>query len=139
MPPSPPLLQLLPPLQELAHAVQLRAAARAAAGAPLPAPGAPLLQLPAAPGDAWLDLYSSNALSRVGGGGSAAAARRMKPIPRRLIVDVREFMSTLPAVLHGQGFELVPITLEVRRGRGGNSWEQSAAGRSCMLHAPGCV
>ncbi|MEW5320262.1 MAG: hypothetical protein WDW38_011346 [Sanguina aurantia] len=38
--------------------------------------------------------------------------QRKKPM-RRLVVDVREFMSSLPAVLHQQGFELVPVTLEV--------------------------
>jgi ERCC4-type nuclease len=32
-----------------------------------------------------------------------------------VVVDVREFMSGLPAVLHQQGFTLTPITLEVRR------------------------
>lgn len=29
------------------------------------------------------------------------------------MVDVREFMSHLPAVLHQQGLELIPVTLEV--------------------------
>ena len=29
------------------------------------------------------------------------------------MVDVREFMSHLPAVLHQQGMELIPVTLEV--------------------------
>eukprot|EP00891_Asterochloris_glomerata_P002772 jgi/Astpho2/2772/gw1.00050.23.1_t len=33
--------------------------------------------------------------------------------PKRLIVDMREFMSHLPAVLHQQGLEIVPVTLEV--------------------------
>ena len=32
----------------------------------------------------------------------------------RVVVDVREFMSALPAVLHGQGMEVVPVTLEAR-------------------------
>ena len=35
-------------------------------------------------------------------------------MPVRVVVDVREFMSHLPAVLHQQGFEVVPVTLEVR-------------------------
>ena len=35
-------------------------------------------------------------------------------MPVRIVVDVREFMSHLPAVLHQQGFEIVPVTLEVR-------------------------
>jgi ERCC4-type nuclease len=34
-------------------------------------------------------------------------------VPHKLVVDVREFMSGLPAVLHTQGFKLTPITLEV--------------------------
>ena len=39
-----------------------------------------------------------NALTRQGGRGAAAA----KSAPRRVIVDVREFMSSLPCVLHQQ-------------------------------------
>lgn len=41
------------------------------------------------------------------------AGRRNRPVPHKLVVDVREFMSGLPAVLHTQGFKLTPITLEV--------------------------
>jgi hypothetical protein len=41
------------------------------------------------------------------------AGRRSRAVPHRLVVDVREFMSGLPAVLHTQGFKLTPITLEV--------------------------
>ncbi|MEW5305380.1 MAG: hypothetical protein WDW36_007923 [Sanguina aurantia] len=69
--------------------------------------------VPRGPGvsaDLWLDLYGQNALTRVAGGRAPAAAK--KPM-RRLVVDVREFMSSLPAVLHQQGFELIPVTLEV--------------------------
>ena len=40
------------------------------------------------------------------------ASRRAEP--KRLIVDMREFMSHLPAVLHQQGLDIVPVTLEVR-------------------------
>lgn len=32
---------------------------------------------------------------------------------RRVIVDVREFRSKLPCVLHSAGFEICPVTLEV--------------------------
>jgi ERCC4-type nuclease len=39
----------------------------------------------------------------------------MRPVPHKLVVDVREFMSGLPAVLHSQGFKLTPMTLEVRK------------------------
>ena len=35
-------------------------------------------------------------------------------MPVRIVVDVREFMSHLPGVLHQQGFEIVPVTLEAR-------------------------
>jgi hypothetical protein len=38
-------------------------------------------------------------------------------VPVRIVVDVREFMSHLPGVLHQQGFEIVPVTLEVRTNR----------------------
>ena len=36
-----------------------------------------------------------------------------KPMPKRLVIDVREFMSSLPSVLHQQGLQIVPVTLEV--------------------------
>ena len=39
----------------------------------------------------------ANALTRVAGGRTGA-----RVAPRRIVVDVREFMSTLPAVLHQQ-------------------------------------
>lgn len=42
-----------------------------------------------------------------------AAGRRGRPVPHKVVVDVREFMSGLPAVLHTQGFKLTPTTLEV--------------------------
>lgn len=50
-----------------------------------------------------------NAISRRGGS-------RLTPrvIPKRVVVDVREFMSSLPSILYQQGLELVPLTLEVR-------------------------
>ncbi len=51
---------------------------------------------------------AANAITRRGG--------MMKPKgkqPRRLVVDVREFMSSLPSVLHQQHMEVVPVTLEV--------------------------
>lgn len=75
----------------------------------LPPPGA----APAAgvTPDMWLDLYSANAVTRAGGGGRGANAR---PVPRYLVVDVREFGAALPNVLHAQGFYLTPVTLEVR-------------------------
>lgn len=52
---------------------------------------------------------SSNALTRQAGGRvQHAVSDRVK-----IVVDVREFMSSLPAVLHAQGLELVPVTLEI--------------------------
>ena len=44
-----------------------------------------------------------------GPGGMGLASRARK----RVVVDMREFMSTLPSTLHLQGLELVPCTLEV--------------------------
>lgn len=42
-----------------------------------------------------------------------AGGRASKPTPCRVVVDVREFMSSLPSVLHQQGMQLVPMQLEV--------------------------
>lgn len=52
---------------------------------------------------------SLNSITRKGGG--QGAKNNMEKI--RLIVDVREFMSSLPAVLYSQGYSLIPVTLEV--------------------------
>jgi len=43
----------------------------------------------------------------------AGGRNAARDVPARVVVDVREFMSHLPAVLHQQGFEVVPVTLEV--------------------------
>ena len=43
----------------------------------------------------------------------AGGRQGQRPQPVRIVIDVREFMSHLPAVLHQQGFEVVPVTLEV--------------------------
>jgi len=45
---------------------------------------------------------------------SAGGRLSNKPVPKRLVIDVREFMSSLPSVLHQQGLQIVPVTLEVR-------------------------
>jgi hypothetical protein len=95
-------VQLLPPLAEKTQALQLQQR-NTGRNALAPGPHDPNSN------DLWLDVYSANALSRVGGLG-----RRLQPVPCKLVVDVREFMSGLPAVLHQQGFRLTPITLEVR-------------------------
>ncbi len=44
---------------------------------------------------------------------SAGGRLSTKPMPKRLVIDVREFMSSLPSVLHQQGLQIVPVTLEV--------------------------
>jgi DNA excision repair protein ERCC-4 len=44
-----------------------------------------------------------NAITRVAGRGAAP-----KALPRRLVVDMREFMSSLPAVLHQQVGSAIP-------------------------------
>eukprot|EP00884_Botryococcus_braunii_P016193 jgi/Botrbrau1/3257/Bobra.174_1s0029.1 len=51
---------------------------------------------------------SQNALTRRAGGRLSN-----RPLPRRVVVDMREFMSALPAVLHQQGLLVTPVTLEV--------------------------
>ena len=50
---------------------------------------------------------SANSITRKGGG----SATTMDKV--RLVVDMREFMSSLPAVLYAQAYNLVPVTLEV--------------------------
>lgn len=51
---------------------------------------------------------AGNALTRRAGGRLGERPERIK-----VIVDVREFMSPLPAVLHAKGLQVVPLTLEV--------------------------
>jgi len=56
----------------------------------------------------------ANESTRAGGGGAArAAAARAAAAASTVVVDVREFMSTLPSVLHRAGMTLAPATLEV--------------------------
>jgi hypothetical protein len=80
----------------------------------------------------WLDVYTQNRATRQagrwypGGGPAAGAPNRGGTrgalgggvVPHHVVVDVREFMSSLPSVLHQQGFRLTPVTLEVREGPG---------------------
>ena len=59
---------------------------------------------------------STSNLDRLSGRNASAHSggrQGQRPLPVRIVVDVREFMSHLPAVLHQQGFEVVPVTLEV--------------------------
>ena len=52
---------------------------------------------------------ANNAITRQGGGLLASARKKAGAI----IVDMREFSSNSPGVLHAHGFEIVPCTLEV--------------------------
>jgi len=52
---------------------------------------------------------SANTVTRKGGGRQSLSSSEKI----RVIVDVREFMSPFPAVLHYQGFHIIPVTLEV--------------------------
>lgn len=51
---------------------------------------------------------AANTLTRRAGGRIGS-----KLLPRRVVIDVREFRSSLPAVLYSKGMEVVPLTLEV--------------------------
>lgn len=86
---------------------------------PAPAQVDPGRRLPSTHADeaALLLGPAANALTRRGGLGRSA-----RPTPKRVVVDVREFASSLPSVLHQQGLEVVPLTLEV------SGWVLAAAG-----------
>ena len=47
--------------------------------------------------------------TRIAGGGRLAATAE----PPRVVVDVREFRSSLPSLLHGQNIEIIPCMLTV--------------------------
>ena len=70
-------------------------------------PGAPVLPLPqlAPRVDPSREVQALNT-RRAGGQLSV-------PTKLHLVVDVREFMSSLPSILHQSGFKLLPVTLEV--------------------------
>ena len=55
--------------------------------------------------------YSPAPSTRVGGG------LVKKTEPDKIVVDMREFRSALPSILHARGFQIVPVTLEVRASR----------------------
>ena len=69
---------------------------------------------------AGASLMHPDALAALPGVGQNAITRRAggrlsnKPQPKCVVIDVREFMGSLPAVLHQQGLQIVPVTLEVR-------------------------
>ncbi|KAK1286890.1 DNA repair endonuclease UVH1 [Acorus calamus] len=52
-------------------------------------------------------LVSHNSVTRKAGGRKAAESEM------KIIVDMREFMSSLPNVLHQKGMHIIPVTLEV--------------------------
>ena len=56
-----------------------------------------------------------------------------KPVAKRLVIDVREFMSSLPSVLHQQGLQIVPVTLEVSFASGCKSGCHSVARQHSRL------
>ncbi|ERN01076.1 hypothetical protein AMTR_s00002p00177430 [Amborella trichopoda] len=62
--------------------------------------------VPNTPGEPQ-SLISQNALTRKAGGRKAIEKET------QVIVDVREFMSSLPNVLHQKGMKIIPVTLEV--------------------------
>jgi DNA excision repair protein ERCC-4 len=43
----------------------------------------------------------------------AGGRRELSTVPSRVVVDMREFRSTLPSLLHGAGVMVVPATLTV--------------------------
>jgi len=88
--------------------------------------------------DVHLDVYTQNQLTRTGVGAGVVGSRN-RPAPRRLVVDVREFMAVLPGVLHRQGFYITPVTLEVRLREGGQGVLGGGGGTvvdTLWLHAP---
>lgn len=71
----------------------------------------------AAFGGAWrtskhaaVQLWQSHSSVAAGAGGRHLVG---KSVLRKVVVDVREFMSSLPAVLHQQALDVIPVTLEV--------------------------
>lgn len=54
----------------------------------------------------------NNAVTRQAGG-RLFALGNLRQERTKIVVDVREFMSSLPAVLYAQGFDIIPLTLEI--------------------------
>lgn len=46
-------------------------------------------------------------------GGSSITANEAEPELSKVIIDMREFRSELPSILHKRGFHIEPVTLEV--------------------------
>ncbi|KAL1894805.1 DNA repair protein RAD16 [Ceratocystis pirilliformis] len=58
------------------------------------------------------DRFLSRISTRIAGGGKLGPGAARK-IPPRVIVDIREFRSSLPPLLHGHGMDVVPCQLTV--------------------------
>jgi DNA excision repair protein ERCC-4 len=66
------------------------------------------LQADRRPNEDRSDDYLRTVSSRIAGGGKHARSD-----PPKVIVDVREFRSSLPSLLHAAGFIVVPLTLTI--------------------------
>ena len=66
------------------------------------------LQVDRRPNEDRADDFLRTVNSRIAGGGKHARAE-----PPKVIVDVREFRSSLPSLLHAAGFVVVPLTLTI--------------------------
>ncbi|GAA5899699.1 ssDNA endodeoxyribonuclease RAD1 [Sporobolomyces salmoneus] len=60
------------------------------------------------PGDEDPEVLRTFTSSRIGGGGKNARTEPMK-----VVVDIREFRSSLPGLLHAGQFEVIPVTLNI--------------------------
>ena len=97
------------PAEQDGRAVAFAASAAATASAALGAPPG-ILGIPGAPPPPGSSPGGALVSTRKAGGRGAGGGA---PAASLIVVDVREFMSPLPCVLHAAGFTLVPITLEV--------------------------
>lgn len=95
---------MVAPQEQDGRAIAAAIAAGTAAGTPAAA------ALPLQSGPSPLALGAAAGPSTRKAGGRALAAG---PAPSVVVVDVREFMSPLPCVLHTAGFAVAPMTLEV--------------------------
>ncbi|GAA5880947.1 hypothetical protein JCM16303_005184 [Sporobolomyces ruberrimus] len=59
------------------------------------------------PGDEDPEVLRTFTSNRIGGGNTASAQ------PKKVVVDIREFRSSLPGLLHAGHFEVVPVTLNI--------------------------
>lgn len=66
------------------------------------------LQAERRPNEDRADDFLRTVNTRVAGGGKHARAD-----PPKVVVDVREFRSSLPSLLHAAGFVVVPLTLTI--------------------------